>query len=476
MKILYSNGTEEREEVVDNLYHDVAKLLASEPLGSPLTVTVKEKEHPENRLAYKVSQRSGTRFIIELENSMPDGALSEDINPVFLTCVKPESNAYKFYRLDPCGNQVKATYGRMGVAKGQLFGERSFMYPISMFWPKYYEKLSKGYVDRSELYLDKEKLKRPLKVKKAKTDLEAGASQELFQSLMKLARRAVEKAKVQVPITPAILKRTEELINLLRVADSVESFNSHLLELIAVLQRPVRTGDGSGVREIMAQSEKDFIRIIQREDDLFKAMEGSAAGNGSNDIPADSFGQHDIEVYEVTERQRAEVLRQLNDNLKPKVRKIYRVIPRKQKKRLNQYLRDHNIRTVKQFWHGSRNQNWMSIILNSLKLNPDAITTGDMYGKGIYFAPSSMKSWNYTSYRGTSWAKGSEDIAYMGLYATAYGTPKDVDTWDSSEDYIKLVKDAGADCLHAHKGYLKNDEIVFYDENAVLLNYIVEFR
>ena len=148
-----------------------------------------------------------------------------------------------------------------------------------------------------------------------------------------------------------------------------------------MLQRPVRTGDGSGVREIMAQSEKDFIRIIQREDDLFKAMEGSAAGNGSNDIPADSFGQHDIEVYEVTERQRAEVLRQLNDNLKPKVRKIYRVIPRKQKKRFNQYLRDHNIRTVKQFWHGSRNQNWMSIILNSLKLNPDAITTGDMYGR-----------------------------------------------------------------------------------------------
>ena len=33
MKILYSNGTEEREEVVDNLYHDVAKHLASEPLG-----------------------------------------------------------------------------------------------------------------------------------------------------------------------------------------------------------------------------------------------------------------------------------------------------------------------------------------------------------------------------------------------------------------------------------------------------------
>lgn len=476
MKILYFNGTEEREEMVEDLYRDVAKFLAAEPIGAPLTVMVCEKDHPENRLTYKISQRSGTRFIVELENTMPDHARPKQISPVFLTCVKPESNAYKFYRLEPCGNQVKATYGRMGVAKGQLFGERSFMYPISMFWPKYYEKLSKGYVDRSELYLDREKLKRPLNVINKKDDSEAGPSQELFQSLMKLAKRAVEKEKVQVPITPAILKRTEELINLMRKADSVERFNEYLLELIAVLQRPVRTGDGSGVREIMAQSERDFARIIQREDDLFKAMEGSAAGNGSNNMPADSFGQHDIEVYEATEKQRDEVLRQLSDSLKPKVRKIYRVIPRKQKESFDQYLKDHNIRTVKQFWHGSRNQNWLSIILNSLKLNPDAIITGKMYGHGIYFAPSSLKSWNYTSYNGTSWAKGTEDIAYMGLYATAYGISKDVNTWDSSVDYKMLVKDAGANCLHAHEGYLKNDEIVFYDENAVVLNYIVQFR
>lgn len=476
MKIMYCNGTVAREEVVNDLYHDVAKLLAEEPIGSPLTVKVNEKDHPENRLAYKISQRSGTRFIVELENSMPDSALPEHINPVFLTCVKPESNAYKFYRLDPCGSQVKATYGRMGVAKGQLFGERSFMYPISMFWPKYYEKISKGYVDRSELYLDKEQINRPKKKKPAKAELQKGASYELFQTLHKLAKHAVEKAKVQVPITPAILKRTEKLINMMRKAEDVENFNKILLELIAILQRPVRTGDGSGVREIMAQSERDFARILQREDDLLKAMEGSAAGNDSEKLPVDSFTNHDIEVYEATEKQKAEVMSLMSDTLKPKVKKVYRVIPRKQKERFNQYLKDHNIRTVKQFWHGSRNQNWLSIILNSLKLNPDAITTGDMYGKGIYFAPSSMKSWNYTSYRGTTWAKGSEDIAYMGLYATAYGTPKDVDTWDRGEDYIRLVKDAGADCLHAHKGYLKNDEIVFYDENAVLLNYIVEFR
>ena len=119
----------------------------------------------------------------------------------------------------------------------------------------------------------------------------------------------------------------------------------------------------------------------------------------------------------------------------------------------------------------------MSIIQNSLKLNPDAIITGKMFGHGIYFAPSSMKSWNYTSYRGTSWANGNSDCAFMGLYAVAYGTPYETSTWSRATDYKQEVKKAGANCLHAHAGSaLMNDEIVFYNEAAVVLNYIVEFE
>lgn len=34
-----------------------------------------------------------------------------------------------------------------------------------------------------------------------------------------------------------------------------------------------------------------------------------------------------------------------------------------------------------------------------------------------------------------------------------------------------------ADCVHAHAGTaLRNDEIIFFDENAMVLNYIVEFQ
>ena len=113
--------------------------------------------------------------------------------------------------------------------------------------------------------------------------------------------------------------------------------------------------------------------------------------------------------------------------------------------------------------------------MNSLKLNPNAKITGKMFGQGIYFAPDPDKSWNYTSYHGSYYAKGTSDIAFMGLYATAYGIPHDV---NAAGFFTKGILDSkNKNCIHAHAGEnLYRDEIVFYDENAILLQYIVEFN
>lgn len=63
----------------------------------------------------------------------------------------------------------------------------------------------------------------------------------------------------------------------------------------------------------------------------------------------------------------------------------------------------------------------------------------------------------------------------MGLYATAYGKPYDVTT--AGRYTQKFLNQNHCNCVHAHAGsQLYNDEIVFYDENAMLLNYIVEFN
>lgn len=477
MKIIYTNTQGEKMEDVVSLYRDVAKMLSKEDMDGNL-VQIREADHPDHRLVYTIGRRSGTRFITELENTMPDAYLDRDISDRFLTCVDPEKNAYKFYKLSSIGGMVRASYGRMGQMKGQLFGERSYDYPLSMFWIKYFEKLSKGYVDRSDVYLDESKGKDNAPkspVKEAVSKSENAASVSLFTKLKRLAKKAVERAQVKVPITQAILDYSHKAIEKMKFAKTVEEFNNILLDLVSVLQRPVATGDGTGVKRLMAQTDRDFQRIISREEDLIQAMEGTFYGNAPAST-RDGFSKYGIEVYEATQKQKEQVLFHLSDSLKGKVKRVYRVIPHAQQEAFNEYLRTHKIKQVKQLWHGSRNQNWLSIMVNSLKLRPDAIITGKMFGDGIYFAPSSMKSWNYTSYRGTSWAGGTDDIAYMGLYATAYGIPYDVHDWSPSTDYKSEMKTHGANCLHAHKGSaLRNDEIVYYSEEAMVLNYIVEF-
>lgn len=430
----------------------------------------------EGAVEYRAVTRSGTLFITETSNTLPTRLLDHSINKVYLTCADPKVNAYKFYQLEPIGDSVKATYGRMGIQRGQAHAPRSFTYPLSVYWIKYFEKIQKGYVDKSDIYCaepitSNEQLKQ--RVQKATSKTETAASM-LYKRLASWAKQAVEAAKVYVPLSNAIIEESERLLNGMRHSKSVDEFNKNLLDLICTLQRPIPTGDGTGVRKTLAKSEKDFARIIEREDDLIQAMRGLVNGNGL--VRTGDFADYGIEVYIATEKQREEVIRHLSDSLKPKVRAIYRVIPKEQKTRFNNYLKKQGNPKVKMLWHGSRNQNWLSIVRNSLSLNPNAIITGKMFGDGLYFAPSAMKSWGYTSYSGTHWAHGNEKTAYMGLYAVAYGNPCDVDTWFSSEDYKRKTISGGYHCLHAHAGTsLKNDEIIFYDENAVLLNYIVEF-
>lgn len=108
---------------------------------------------------------------------------------------------------------------------------------------------------------------------------------------------------------------------------------------------------------------------------------------------------------------------------------------------------------------------------NGLLLHPNAVITGKMFGNGIYFASNAKKSWEYTS--GGFWTREAGSYTrFMGLYATAYGNPLNVECAHSySEGTI-----GDKNCVHAHAGrQLCNDEIIFYNESAMLLTYLVEF-
>ena len=102
---------------------------------------------------------------------------------------------------------------------------------------------------------------------------------------------------------------------------------------------------------------------------------------------------------------------------------------------------------------------------------------GRMFGDGHYFAPSADKSFNYTSFRGTTWAHGSSDVGFMGLYAVAYGNPWMVTSWGGKYNET-MVKRNGYDCVHAtaRNTGLRADEVIIYSDSAICLNYIVKFK
>jgi poly [ADP-ribose] polymerase len=159
----------------------------------------------------------------------------------------------------------------------------------------------------------------------------------------------------------------------------------------------------------------------------------------------------------------------------------WKIINIKTQNKFDTFVKDNNIICNKLLWHGSRNENWWSIINTGLVLRPSAVISGKMFGYGIYFAPSAQKSLGYTSLHGSYWAGGNSNSAFMSLYNVAYGKPYDVYSFDNKyhnfnyEELQKNCKDAN--CLHAHAGsMLRNDEIIVYKEEQLTIKYLVELR
>lgn len=427
---------------------------------------------------YEIRLRSGTKTIFS-KNHQIRFHVNDTYPTVYLTCIDPAINAYKYYKLEQKGTEIIASYGRIGKNKGELFGEREFIYPLDMFWIKYKEKTEKGYINQTEIFLDEDKegiIHKSQETKTKKENPEPAASRLLFKELLSYAKNIVQKTInfKDVPsgkITPGMVKEARRLLDMLYEADNVESFNKILLKLLTVSPRNVLV-----VQMLLARDSADFKGILEREENLVAAMEGiilnktDVSANGN--IPDEGFLQLNIQVAETTLNEAALVKKLLDPKLAGKVKTVYKIINKEHDERFRQYCKNSNIKNTKLLWHGSRNENWLSIIKNGLLLKPNAVITGKMFGNGIYFAPKSTKSWGYTSYHNTYWANGNSNTAFMGLYETAYGRPLDV---VNAKKFTKNTLQ-GKDCVHAHAGQaLLNDEIVFYDEAAMVLRYIVKF-
>lgn len=384
------------------------------------------------------------------------------------------NNNNKFYSMaeQPDGT-FHVRYGRVGQS------EQHASYPMSKWNAKYNEKIRKGYKDVTALRAenpsgdDEDNEYKPIENKSIAS---------LVRELLSRARNMVRKNYriLAVSVTPAMVDEAQAILDSLSSIKTLRQFNDTLTELFSVIPRSM-----GHVTDYLAHSADDFPKIIQREQDLLDTMAGQvvtqvAKQETENVAETTILEANGITMKPATKKDK-ELIRGLLGRNANMLDEAWVVTNKKTQKAYNARMKKKPIKELL-LWHGSRTENWWSILCSGLKLRPSNVAiNGKMFGYGIYFAPSAQKSLGYTSLQGSYWAGGSDNHGYMAVMEVAYGTPLDIHSWHGWESSLtkeNLAKCApNADCVHAHAGQsLRNDEIIVYDEAQVTIKYLVRLR
>lgn len=402
-----------------------------------------------------------------------------DYKPRYLVMVTASANNNKYYKQIPNGDSWTAEYGRIGSSPQRR------TYSMSQWESKYREKIRKGYVDQSELVEDLIQVEKPKTNSKYK-EIENKAIAEIVERLQSMAKKAISDNYTisSNKVTQAMVDEAQTIITSLLSVDNVTTFNDTLLKLFTTIPRKM-----SDVKYYLANKTEDFAKIIQKEQDLLDVMRGQVVQHQIVDEPEQEIEKSEntiLEqlglVFEECDNNDIATIKTSLGSCADKFYKAWRVKNLKTQKKYDDFVKENNITDTKLLFHGSRNENWWSIINSGLMLKPtNAVITGKMFGYGIYYAPKARKSLGYTSLSGSYWARGNSNSGFMALMDVAYGKPYDVYSFDSKYynfNYDSLQQTCpGANCLHAHEGsMLRNDEIIVYKEEQCTIHYLIELK
>lgn len=401
-----------------------------------------------------------------------------EIKPRYLVMVTASANNNKYYKQIPHGDSWTAEYGRVGSSPQRR------EYPMSQWESKYKEKIRKGYADQSELVEDLIQVKIPEKSKYK--EIENQAIAEIVKRLQDMARKTIsENYNISSnKVTHAMVDEAQSILTSLLEVQTKKEFNEILLHLFSVIPRKM-----GNVKDYLAESQSDFLKIIQKEQDLLDVMKGQVVEKQTIEESDQTVEQMENTildqlglVFEECDNNDIAIIKDALGSCSDKFYRAWRVKNIKTQERYDRFVRENNIKNTKLLFHGSRNENWWSIINTGLVLRPtNAIITGKMFGYGLYYAPKARKSLGYTSLSGSYWARGNSSFGFMALMDVAYGKPYDVHSFDSKYynfNYERLQEACpGANCLHAHEGsMLRNDEIIVYKEDQCTIHYLIELR
>lgn len=348
------------------------------------------------------------------------------------------------------------------------------------------KKIKKGYVDQTDLVQDLIKIESKKSNTSTYKEIENKVIAEIVERLQQMAKKAISENYTvsSNKVTQAMVDEAQNVLTKLVKIEDTKQFNDILLQLFSVIPRKM-----GNVAFYLAKNPNDYSNIIQREQDLLNVMKGQIIQKQVENEVSETECQSESTILETLGLEFGECNKEDISKIKKalgscsdKFYNAWRVKNIKTNDRYQKFIESEDIKDTKLLWHGSRNENWWSIINTGLVLKPtNAVITGKMFGYGIYYAPKAQKSLGYTSLDGSYWARGNSNSAFMALMEVAYGKPYDVHSFDSKYydfNYERLQKICpGANCLHAHTGsMLRNDEIIVYKEEQCTIRYLVELR
>jgi poly [ADP-ribose] polymerase len=394
-------------------------------------------------------------------------------------------------KIDPVNNHnvqfimEETPDGRLIFSKGRV-GARPVTgsYKISV-WDKLYEKMLKqGFVDKTNEY--------DMSSDKASPEPEEDNIGSDDPDVIKFVKKILSFAKKKVKetysitmnlVTSKMLSDARDIIlkmdelakdNKEDEIDLVVAFRELQMRLFYIIPRKMQD-----VSEALASSRDDFEEIIKNERELLMLARSESNSEQDKKEPKKKgkslLERFNLSIRRCTKEEEENIKKHMDRYSQPKFRRAFRVINFITEAAQKKWMDENDVTEVHFLYHGSKNFLIWAIMTMGLLLNPDAPITGKMFGWGIYFDNKAIKSLNYTSLSGSTWAHGNAKTAYLFVFKVAYKNPKHVNAWSSYMGSLDAKKIKPHDALHAHKGQsLKEDEIIVYNQAQVTIQYVIE--
>lgn len=361
-------------------------------------------------------------------------------------------NNNKFYEMRQTSDtEFVATYGRVGNSGVDE------TYPMTKWDKKYREKLKKGYQDITNLIANENRV---------------DASLTNDEKLNTILRYLINVSRVSfgqtyqkgLDITATQVKVAQDILNKIPKAATLDEARALYLELFTTIPRQM-----SDVRFYLPKSlEQAITDVVSEQAKLDNAsIQHSLTSNNDEENLLDKLGV-EMQTWQVSE----DIIPLLGNNV-DKVKSVIKLHKPSTAEALESYVASsvNNKRILA--WHGTAEQNVLSICALSLQVRPTSIANGSMLGVAAYISDDFEKSYNYI--RG--------DRKFMFIFEAHVGNELVADTPNKIRQYTleELVK-LGYDSVYAPKGVntgwanLKNSERTIYRSEQLTPRYLLEVK